>query len=195
MKSSLLLPAQLMLYVLISFTQVASADETLVKPLTKPLILSFIKVSNQMTQLGSESPELVAYLSALHNQNKVVSPKQLTGLSIFPELQKAIEQSEFASVKDIFFFSKRIAGIAYYSKMQSSEQANIFQTVNTLQANINTMKANSAAKETIERAESVLAQQRAKAAMIKKNLELVTENDKRFLERNMDWLNQQFMGL
>lgn len=170
------------------------AAETNHKTLSKSLVLSFLQVSKELTVLGQTSPKLVEYLTKLQHKNNRPNKSELSRLAIYPKLSAVLAQSEFDSVEEVFQFSKRIMGIAYYSKMQSSDEADIFQTVGILRANILTMKANFASQETIERAEAILAEQELKAALVQENLDLVTEEDKRFLEQNMDWLNQQFGG-
>ena len=170
------------------------ATESNHKSLSKSLVLSFLQVSKELTVLGQTSPKLVEYLTKLQDKNNRPNKSALSRLAIYPKLSAVLAQSEFDSVEEVFQFSKRIMGIAYYSKMQSSDKADIFQTVGILRANILTMKANFASQETIERAEAILAEQEAKAALVQENLDLVTEADKRFLEQNMDWLNRQFSG-
>jgi hypothetical protein len=162
--------------------------------LSRELINDFLQTSQEIAKLKQELPNIQQFsdAKAVKTTDQIVAYLQAS--EAFPEIQSILSSTDFSDLHEFFRFSERLMAVRLYLQMENSTQASIFQTIDILQANLNSMRANNASKEIILRAEQVLEQQQIKAALIKTSLEKLTEQDKNFVQQNQQWLIELFTG-
>jgi len=162
--------------------------------LSRELINDFLQASQEIAKLKQELPNIQQFsdAKAVKTTDQIVAYLQAS--EAFPEIQSILSSTDFTDLHEFFRFSERLMAVRLYLQMENSTQASIFQTIDILQANLNSMRANNASKEIILRAEQVLEQQQIKAALIKASLEKLTEQDKTFVQQNQQWLIELFTG-
>ncbi len=163
-----------------------------VKPLSKPLIESFLIVSKKIGGLGQKYPELANYSAGSNFEDQSELVKFLKNSSAFPEIKKIIEASVFTSLEDVFIFSERILAIGYYNKVNNSDSVSLFQTEKILQANLNNLRANNASDTIISKAEKTLDYVKVQVKIVRQKLDVISEEDKTFVIQNSEWLKQKF---
>ena len=162
--------------------------------LSRELINDFLQTSQEIAKLKQELPNIQQFsdAKAVKTTDQIVAYLQAS--EAFPEIQSILSSTDFTDLHEFFRFSERLMAVRLYLQMENSTQATIFQTIDILQVNLNSMRANNASKEIILRAEQVLEQQQIKAALIKTSLEKLTEQDKTFVQQNQQWLIELFTG-
>jgi len=182
----------LLLLTILIFSSVYSVAAVGVRPLSKPLIESFLVVSKQIGGLGQKYPELVNYSAGFNSENKSEVIKFLIASSAYPEIKKIIEASVFTNLEDVFVFSERILAIGYYSKVNNPDSVSLFQTEKILQANLNNLRANNASDAIISKAEKTLDYIKAQIKIVQQKLASISDEDKAFVRQNNEWLKQKF---
>ncbi len=184
-------------FLLIVLLSILPASEILAEPslkleLTRELINDFLQASQNIAKLRRELPDMQAFSDeqAVKTTDQII--RHLEASQAFPEIQSILASTKFATLAEFFEFSERLMAVRLYLQLENSTQATVFQTIEILQANLNSMKANKASKEIIQRAELVLQQQQQKADLIKASLEKMTEQDKMFAKQNQPWLIELF---
>ena len=181
----------LLLAVLLFSTVFRVAAEE-VRPLSKPLIESFLVVSKDIGVLGQEYPELVKSTIGLNSENKSEVIKFLKASSAYPEIQKILKASVFTNLEDLFVFSERILAIGYYNKVYNSDSVSLFQTEKILQANLNNLRASNASETIISKAEKTLQYIGEQVKIVQQKLASISDEDKDFVIKNSAWLKQKF---
>ncbi len=179
-----------------SFASIAenSADLSLESnsTISREAIVKFLQSSQQLATLRQAMPEMQQFSDESAAKNTAAIVEFLEKSASYPDIRKILEQSDFANLTEFFAFSERLMAIKLYLQLENSNQASVFQTVEILQANVHSMKANSAKPEIIQQAEQLLAQQKQKAALIQASLDKLSEQDKLFAKQNQQWLIQVF---
>ena len=182
----------LLLLPILIFSSVYSLAAVEERPLSKPLIESFLVVSKEFGGLGQKYPELVNYLAAFNSSNKSEVINFLIASSAYPEIKKIIEASVFTNIEDVFVFSERILAIGYYNKVNNSDSVSLFQTEKILQANLNNLRANNASNAIISKAEKTLGYIKAQVKIVQQKLATISDEDKAFVIQNSEWLKLKF---
>lgn len=159
--------------------------------ISKPLIDSFLKTSQSVSQVLVNYPELLNYDGDQGLTGGAAYIKFIQESSAAPQINSVFKESDFSSLTELFEFSERLMGLRIFIQLKSSKQASIFQTVKILKANLETMKMNNASENIIVQAEAVLEGQVKKAAAIQKALDKVTDDDKLFIEQNLEWITNR----
>lgn len=185
---------QFLLFALLSFLPISGVISAVNEQpvLTRNLINNFLQASQELAKLRQELPNMQEFSDekAVKTTGQIVAYLQAS--KAFPDIQSILTSSEFENLTSFFGFSERLMAVRLYLQLENSTQATIFQTIEILQANLNSMKANNASEEIILRAEQILEQQRQKASLIKASLEKLTEQDKAFAKQNQQWLMDLF---
>lgn len=175
---------------LVSFNicSVYGAEEKLI---SRDSINSFLATSAQIAELTREHIKESNFSGEQDLSNSASLVTYLEASSVYPQLKEVLKQSNFSNLTELTEFSERLMGMRLYAQMKSSKEASVFQTVAILKANLNTMRANSASESVIKQTETVLQEQIKKANVFQALLDKITEQDKQFIEQNLQW----FLGV
>jgi len=161
-------------------------------PLSRDLIDSFIGVSKKIGQLGEQYPELRVNSQQLASKNQADMIERLKKSKAFPEIEIFLNDSPFGTLQELFDFSNRILDLAYFTRMNNFDGANLIQTEAILTANLNSLKANHASPELIAKAEQTLASLGSQLKLVKQSLQRISEQDRLFASQNLQWLKTKF---
>jgi len=179
------------LSILVLFSGVCHASQSTKAVISKESIESFLSASSQITELMRNRPELANYSGGQDIDNKDKLIDFLEQSTAYPKIDSILNSAEFSSLSGFFEFSERLMGMRLYAQMKNSKEASIFQTVDILQANLNSMKANNASESIIKQTQAVLDEQKRKAAAMRKVLDKISKIDKSFVDNNFQWLSQR----
>ena len=157
--------------------------------LTKELITSFSKVSQQWQSLEASYPELTASMDKMDFSQPDKLIAQLKSSKAYPKIKAMLADTDFSSIEEFYDVSMRVMGGMMAYQMQSMPQGMNVDSMNTmLRSNIEQMKASNAPSSMITEMEKQLDEMDKSMKMMKSAMENTSAEDKKFISENAQWI-------
>lgn len=173
-----------MVLVLMTFSAVSQAE----KVLTRELITSFQKISEQWEALEVNFPELSSLEdSDLNQPDKIIA--QLKNSKAYPQIQSLLAQYGFSNIEEYYDVAMRVMGGLMNHQMKSMPQGvDIESMAQMLKQNIAQMKASNAPNGMVVELEKQLMDMEKNMQKMKEAMQSATAADKQFFAENAEWV-------
>lgn len=173
-----------MVLVLMTFSAASQAE----KVLTKELIMSFQKISEQWKVLEVNYPELSSLEdSDLNQPDKIVA--QLKNSEAYPKIKSMLAQHGFSNVEEYYDVAMRVMGGLMNYQMKSMPQGvDIASMAQMLKENIVQMKASNAPSAMVDEMQKQLMEMEKNMQKMNEAMKSTTAADKQFFNENAQWV-------
>ena len=171
--------------IIMFFSAYSQAEQAL----SKELISSFQKMSEQWEALEVNYPELSASFDDvdLSHPEKLIS--QLKNSKAYPQIKSILAEYDFATIEEYYDVAMRVMGGMMGYQMQSMpEGMNIDSMVKSLKQNIQQMKASNAPNSMVGEMEKQLADMEKNMKNMKEAMENTSAADIKFISENAEWI-------
>ena len=171
--------------VLMVFSAFSQAEQVL----SKELITSFHKISEQWETLEAHYPELSASLDEvdLSQPEKLIS--QLKNSKAYPKIKSILAEYDFATIEEYYDIAMRVMGGMMVYQMQSlPEGMDVDSMVKTLKQSIQQMKASNVPNSMVDEMEKQLADMKKSMKNMKEAMENTSAEDIKFISDNAEWV-------
>lgn len=159
------------------------------KVLTKELITSFQKMSEQWETLQVDDPELSASLEDFDFTKPEQIIAQLKSSKAYPQIKSMLAQHDFSSIEEYYNIAIRIMGGMMNYQMQAMPQGmNLESMVQMLKQNIAQMQASNAPSSMIDEMKKQLADMEINMIKMKEAMKNTSVEDKKFFSENAQWI-------
>lgn len=175
----------LMAMVLMAFSAFSQAEQVL----SKELITSFQKMSEQWEAMEINYPELSASLDEidLSQPEKIIT--QLKNSKAYPKIKSILAEYDFATIEEYYDVATRVMGGMMGYQMESMpEGMNIDSMVQMLKHNIEQMKASNTPNAMVEEMEKQLADMEKSMKNMKEAMKNTSAADIKFISDNAEWV-------
>ena len=171
--------------VLTLFSAFSQAEQAL----SKELITSFQKMSEQWEDLETNYPELSASLNdiGLSQPDKIIS--QLKSSKAYPKIKYILAKYDFATIEEYYDVAVRVmGGMMGYQMQNMPEGMNVDSMVQMLKQNIQQMTASNAPTLMVDKMKEQLADMEKSMKNMKEAMKNTSAADKQFLSDNIEWI-------
>ena len=197
-----------LLFVLFIFSSVLATEITAESiandsiTLNREVITSFIQVTDKMSVLNKEYPELAEHSQQFNFEQSEEIIQFLKKSKAYPEIEAILENSKLNRLLDIFHISQKVMGGLYYlnrANEDSNQSISQFETIRkVLQNNLKTLKKQDEESYTQDNA-TLIKESEAQLELLDKQLIIVnqalnslSEGDKVFLDNDSSWFKLKF---
>jgi len=175
----------LLVLILMFFSAFSQAEQAL----TKELITSFQKMSEQWRMLESQYPELSASLDDidLSQPDKIIS--QLKSSKAYPQIKSILANYDFETIEEYYGVAVRVmGGMMGYQMKNLPEGMDIDSAVKMLKQSIAQMKASNAPDAMIDNMKNQLADMEKNIENMKAAMVNASAEDIKFISENAEWV-------
>jgi len=159
------------------------------QPLSKSLVESAYSVSGQIDGIESKYPDVFSEMERFGEFEQEKMIKYLESSRAYPEIKKILNSANLTSMHEVQNIMTRIVGgLNSMQESQVSAEEPLGNMVSSLEANIESMRQQGAPSEVIRSMEGDLKEFQAHQSQIKISVSQVTDEDKKFVRENFDWL-------
>jgi len=175
----------LIVLVLTFFSAFSQAEQAL----SKELITSFQKMTEQWEELETNHPELSASLDNvdISQPEKIIS--QLKNSKAYPKIKSILAKSDFSTIEEYYDVAMRVmGGMMSYQMQNMPEGMNADSMVQMLKQNIQQMTASNAHTSMVDKMKEQLADMEKSMNNMKEAMKNTSAADKQFISDNIEWI-------
>ncbi len=171
--------------VFLAFSAFTQAEQAL----TKELITSFQKMSEQWETLAIDYPELSESLDEIDISQAKEIINQLKNSKAYPQIKSMLAEYDFKTIEEYYDVATRMMGGMMSYQMQSMpEGVNIDSMVQMLKQNIQQMKTSNAPNSMVDEMEKQLADMEKSMKSMKEAMKNTSAEDIKFFSENAEWV-------
>ena len=159
------------------------------QPLNQDLLESYVDVMKKMSELEIRYPQVMDKSDQFSISEDRSLINFLKSSAAYPDIKKIIASSKFKSLDEFFSISKRIMGGMYAEHQREMKQQTGITNMNAMmEQGILAMKQSGAPASVIAEMRREMEKERAEVKEMDKLAKNISEQDKQFIRKNMNWL-------